>query len=416
MKLSEKSVWEGGNAPPVPRQFRPSDYPVSYGDSGFRKLFATIMTCIIVALFVFVFHAVVSRAANLSGLGLYLPFLAIPLVMIAALQSNRTTLVLLPDGIERGGLFGTRRIHRSQIRSWRIRVVKSTKYLDLQISGESWDKWSIQLTKQPDPAFEAWFYDIPNTDVLERQESEEAIRQDVALGGTPQERLDKVAAAKQRLSTIGVALALVLGWSVLFPYPLGLVVLTLALLPWLAVWLALSSSGLYTLGNVSKNNQRPDLTWVLAGPVIPLAVRAGIDAHLLVWTQALAPGAIAGLAVAMLIFMVLPAFAGGAKKYLFVTLGAIVYATAAVMLANSLLDHSQPANYAVAVLQKYQSTGKSHTPYFVVTPWPGQVEPVKLEPPNNLYWAKSVGDTLCVRQYRGALHMPWYTLNACEGG
>jgi hypothetical protein len=417
MLFKKKTIWAGGTEPPEPRQFRASEYPRIYTSSSKHKAGMLVVGLLVVpALLFFVltlFNAV--RAQD----GAYMAIVVAGLVALLAtgvfgsLLPYFSTLTLHADAIERSSLFGSRRIHRDQIQSWRLRMVKNTKYIDLAVSGEARDKWSIMLTVEPDAAFEAWFYDLPNGDLQERKQSEEDIRQDVTLGDTPEERLASVTSATKRQPFLYVALFIGLFWVYVFPSVGSSYLLLLVAAPWLAVLLAWSGRGMYTVGKPNKNSLRPDLAFLMLGPTIVLAMRAALDLRLLDWTQALLPGFTLGLVLTLFLWVAVPRFAGGGRKLLCATLAATAYATASLMLANTALDHASAVQYPVTILEKYRTTGKGAKSYFVISPWSGNAAPARIVPPPDLYNSKSLNEQVCIFQHAGALRMPWQELGEC---
>ncbi|MEZ4627333.1 MAG: hypothetical protein R2912_04350 [Eubacteriales bacterium] len=81
-----------------------------------------------------------------------------------------------------------------------------------------------------------------------------------------------------------------------------------------------------------------------------------------------------------------------------------------LLAINEDYDFKQPQDYAVTVVDKHISSGRSKVCYITVSPWGDQTEDTDIEVDKDQYKYAEIGDTATVLQFQGTLNMPWHTL------
>jgi hypothetical protein len=198
--------------------------------------------------------------------------------------------------------------------------------------------------------------------------------------------------------------------------------------PWIAVGMALSAPGSYSLfhGLLSKrftaassrtNVKCRSLAWVWSPAVLTLLLHYR---YLMLPNQApvigwgcLAGALLFGLAALSDEELWSPALrlhvAGG-----FVL--ALVWGYAAVLQLNTVLDDSPGAVYPTVVTAKSGRTVSDL--HLTIAPWRHEPEPRSVNVPVKVFLSVKPGGTVCMVMRQGALGIGWYTAQACpwKGG
>ena len=401
-----------------PRIFSPSDYPHSYVASTGNKVAATLFLMLFGGLSAAAlwYFATLSSFTNTTGQFILIAFSTVLLVLflLAALSTYRFKLVLQSDRIDYQGLFSSWSINRERINNWRIRTVKNAKNLELTSTEPGSGILKCALPFKPDAAFDAWFAGLPNADLVELKESEEEIRRNPAFGNTAEERSNTAARARKLVKTfsfIGFGIAF---WAILYPHPHNLPVWACLAMPWIAIVACWQSKGLYTLDPLGKRSARADLSFFILMPAFALAMRAAQNMNMLHWTEAIIPGIVAGLLLTALIGSTNNWYEKTLNKSTPYLILCAVYAIAATVLTNNLLDRSAPVSYSVKILAQRQTHGRGAASYLTVSAWGPRTTNSELVVSYVFYNSKTVGDIVCVHLHEGAYGMPWYNLGDCS--
>lgn len=87
--------------------------------------------------------------------------------------------------------------------------------------------------------------DVRNLDAGEQEKAWNEAASDPEIGPSPQDRVEAIGRARgtaRALSGIAIGIAI---WGFVYPYPYSLLMITLVAMPWLAVWIAECSQGLF---------------------------------------------------------------------------------------------------------------------------------------------------------------------------
>ena len=326
----------------------------------------------------------------------------------------RWHLVLNADTIEVHGLFGARRLARAQIAGRRLLTVQCGQRV-LQLvptEGARPLKLSPSYLKT-DAVYAAWIDALPDLDALDLQASEAAIESNAELGNTPEERLARLAAARQWARALTLASWAVAAWGYVYPRPYTLAVLALALLPWVAIVFTARSGGLYRF-DTRRNDARPSLAMPLCVPGFVLLMRALQDFGMLDWPRAVCFAAVAALAIGWAALQSDTRARAQPAVAVSVLLALCAYGVGVVVTGNDLLDDRPGNDYRVEVLSRYMSRGGRSTSYhLVLAPWGPRRQPQAVSVTRPLYAAVPPGSSVCIHQGPGALGISWYVVRGC---
>ena len=338
-------------------------------------------------------------------------FVLLGLFLIASIF--RSTVTLRADAIVVQGMFSSRTLLRSEIAGRRILPTQYVKTLVLIPNSSREKKLKLALTLRTDPAFDAWFASIPDIDAKEIAESQADLEADPDLGFHSDDRKQRIAQAKRTAKYLNVISWITLVWGFFFPRPYTLVVVTLTVLPIIAVVLLIRSSGIYQIEG-RRNDARPSLAVPFIFPGMVLVARTVQDIHLLEWTSIL----VAAIVCALLLLLVVSACDHALRKRPWTAVVILVfgafYVWGLIAQANALLDTSPARVFQVAVTGKHMSSGKSTTYYLRLEPWGPETTSQDVSVPSSLYDYADVGVTVCVDLYPGSLRIPWYEVDRCR--
>lgn len=88
----------------------------------------------------------------------------------------------------------------------------------------------------------------------------------------------------------------------------------------------------------------------------------------------------------------------------------VLFTFGSLEMINTDYDFNQPQEYAVTVVDKHLSSGRSKVCYITVSPWGDYTSEMDIEVDKDSYKSAVVGDTATVVQFQGALKMPWHAL------
>ena len=323
-------------------------------------------------------------------------------------------IVLKTDRLEIHELWRVRRVLRANIETRQVlHPPNSPAVLLLRLKAPSNRKIKLPMMWNMDSTWQTWFAAIPDVDADAAKTFEAEIAANTDLGTTPAERQQKLGTARSVARIATWANSVLVVWAFAYPHPYALVIVVVALLPWVAVWIMARSPGIYTI-NAPRGSGRPDLTIMIIAPGLLLMLRAMQDVQILDW-QRLLPGAV--LVSMILMGSVLWAVPPAREKrgmVLLTLLFLMAYGYGAVALADSMLDRSTGASYPTTVYGKYVTSGRNRTPKLQLEPWGPRAARDDVRVPWDLYRSTSVGETVCVVLHPGAFAVRWYRIAKCQ--
>jgi len=219
----------------------------------------------------------------------------------------------------------------------------------------------------------------------------------------------------RRVATVvnGAAYAAI-GWGFFYPHPYGLVIFLLGALPLVAVGIAVTGQGRYSLEG-RKDDPRPNLVVALILPGLVLMYRALTDEEVLDWRMLLwLTGAIAVAWVALL-YTVSPELRERKLTLAIMAPLMAAYGYGACALVDMRLDPHTPVVYDTKVLGKHVTSGRSRTYYLDVEPWGPRSGHGDVSVTRDFYDGASAGSRVCVYLWPGALGARWFETGSCPG-
>lgn len=225
---------------------------------------------------------------------------------------------------------------------------------------------------------------------------------------------NKAIAGRRRIALrLELASLAAAAWVYLYPHPYNLSVAALALLPVLAVFIALRSNGRFRLYR-EPNRAHPSIAVTFILPGLALLLRVSTDFYLAEWKL--------DLLLSCLITIVLLLAAGAADPFLrrrraalaAVALFTLPYGYGVATEANCILDHSPATIHRLTVVGKH-SFGY-HWFTLDLSPLPKGEETSTILVPFSLYLSLRKGAVICEARQPGALGIPWFTIQKCQTG
>jgi len=217
------------------------------------------------------------------------------------------------------------------------------------------------------------------------------------------------ARAAQLFTVVAVAVS---AWGLIDPRPYPLVMVLLALLPWLAI---LVSARWRRSPGGAEDSPRPDLFVPMMLPGCILGLRAVLDVQILAgWVPFLAAAVIA-----ILMALVIRRVQGERQIPLWLYLLLFIpvmgfYGYGATVLANKLFDQAPPKMYLTFVYDRSVNKISRHIERDLrLGPWGPRKAAANVEVPRRVFDAVRVDDSVCVLLHPGALGIAWFEVEPC---
>jgi hypothetical protein len=395
-----------------------SDYPRTYRPSGGWTVFLFLVAALVAiggALGVWYFgtgHEVRSPKDAMMLVGVCSAFVLLGLWLILFLLRFR--ILLLADGIEVRGLIFARMLPRDEILGWKVVPGhNSPPVLVLVPRSEHGRPLKVMSIFKPDVAFEDWLKTLKNLDAEEARQSAEEIANDPEVGATPEERLAGLPRARRIAGALQIAAFSAMAWGAFYPRPYRAAILTLAVLPWVAVGIVWRSPGLYRIDE-RRNDVHPNVAVPFILPGFVLLLRMLFDLHVFEWQGAIWLSISVGVVLWFAALMADPALRARKGIALLLLLLTSAYGAGAGLEANALLDKNPETIYQAKVLAKNIESGR-HTEYKLhLSPWGPKKETDMVSVRRKFYESVKPGESVCVALRPGALHVAWYAVRRCR--
>lgn len=358
-----------------------------------------------------------------TGQDVHSPQGGVLLVIVSALSCGlgllllayllRSKLVLYADRIELYGLFSVKQMSREQIEGWRVAQGRNSPSVLVLVERNSGRKLQIANIFRKDAALDEWMRDLSNLDVRDRIESEKQIDDDIELGSSKQERRAALRQAQKTEIALIFATIATCAWGLIYPRPYVLAVGSLVALPWLALFLAWRSHGLFRVDK-NQNDAHPTIAIPFIAPGFILTIIIVNSIEVLGVKNAVVATVVLTLLLAFGATKVDPTLRTRFAMMLLILAFSVAYGFGAAMAINVALDRSSAETYPTAVISQDISRGRSTTYYLVLEPWGPKQEPDRVSVPAYFYRSVAPGETVCVWLRRGALDIAWYTVGVCR--
>lgn len=397
-----------------------SSYPRTYRMSSGYRIFFIIIGPIFIGLSFFVWYSESpEQPINLYG-QIYLATMTIFLLCLGGgcllyVFSGRPNLTLQPNSIELRGLILTRRLNRIEIRGYRIVNQGNSLYeIILEPIVDTLKPVKISSMIKRDSVLDDWLDGIPDLDHIAQEQETAELADDPDLGGNPAERLARIDRAYRIAHWLTGLTFIVLIWALVYPRPYGVVIGTLALLPWIAIAMVALWPQLYRL-DAKTEFGRPMLALPLMLPGFMLMLRGVLDFNLLEWQMPVVIGGLVGVGVGAI-----ASFADRGTPLrigtLFLNLLIMLpYGGGVTLAVNWMFDQAPPQHFPTIVQGKNISQGSKQPTTYSVTlgAWGDR------QGANDVNVSKAVFDQIgtrmrvCVKVNRGALRMSYVHIVGC---
>jgi hypothetical protein len=336
--------------------------------------------------------------------------------VLVALDSMAFRLILNAETLEIHDLFRVRWVRRGDIASRQLlrQSRSSSSTLLLRLKEPAGRVLRLPVVWKTDERLDAWFQSIPDANAEAAKAFEDQVKSDTALGDSPDARLERLAEARRLASYAAYVPTAALFWSVAYPKPYELLVMTLAVLPWVGLALTARSPSLYELG-VRISRSRPNLTSLLTLPSFGLALLAYRGVHVLDWPHSLIFPIVGVIGFSIVTFRAMPHLTLQQTRTAWILpLIFALYGYGLGVIIDVHWDRSEPTVYPTRVLAKHISSGRSKTPFLRLAPWGARAEAQDTSVSWELYNQTAVGYSVCVALRQGLLGVPWYRVDPCE--
>lgn len=323
----------------------------------------------------------------------------------------RSRLVIEGTRLEVHGVFRVKAADLADIEGYRTIATRYGSFRRISLK-EGCGRININNYFASDEDFRAWFQQVPDLDLRDRDALLREIEQSDTLGSTPEERRGALSRAKRgNIALIVLSCSAAAGLNLGPAAALPISALVLALLPAALFLLLQREPLLYAFGR-RKADPRADLlfsfvvacfglvlfadkvTLVALGPLLTLIVPLFLAVIAAFARSAWTSRSRAGLLFALVVF-------------------AAMYSYGASIAADSLPDHSKPSIYSVPVVGKHITQGRSTTYYLSLAPWGPKESVDDFNVSETTYRETPVGGQVCLALHRGSVHAAWYQAVDC---
>ncbi|MBC8024990.1 MAG: hypothetical protein H7Y89_03280 [Steroidobacteraceae bacterium] len=358
---------------------------------------------------IFFVHA--SDTADIvQGIG----FLALPCGLLAwgFLYSLRTSVTFTQGEIVVQRAFRERRAKRSQVAAFRRVVEGLTNSIHL-FEADSTSPL-IELPPQIvfDPDFDAWLAGLVDLDARDSQRSMDRYLEESSQPGSSEEKLAALKSARGIATTAKWA-ALVLFAAIVFMGSRLDFLIAVAVLPWIAVALAVVRPTLFVLEE-DKSEVRASLFGACLVPSLAL-VYAAISGGLSVYAGRLALIVAASMIVSSAVVLWLVASLRRQPRALWSTLAlTALYSVGLVCVVNRDFDRGPMVVHETRVEERISEGSRNYI--LRVAQWGPRPNAEDFGVKRDFFDRVEKGQTVCVQLWPGALGVRWYELKVCPAG
>jgi len=338
--------------------------------------------------------------------------LTLPLALYFLALALRSRLVIDGTRVEVHYAFTEKTADLSEIEGYRTISTRNGSYWQLKLKE---GRGTISVSKSFDcEGVRAWLAQIPNLDERDRKAVLDEIEQNQELGATPEERMAKLAGAKQlNYGLMGLAIVAALGFGMggaTWRLPSAMV---LAVVPVALIYLAHSEPLLYTIIK-PKRDPRSDVTIAFLVSGFGL-IFGNHGAHFVETPKLLEYAGLAGLLCCTGIYAAArknAQFWGAMIGMLFI---AGMYGWGLAAAADTVPDKSAAVSYTTTVVNKHVTHGRSTSYYLDLAPWGPMQGRNEVSVSSSTYQSTAIGEQVCLELRPGVLRVQWYRLVACNG-
>ena len=314
------------------------------------------------------------------------------------------------DAIEIKNGFNTQRMMRDDIAG--MRRLRGRRAADILVfepkNNQQYKKLQMKMIFDKDAIFDSWIGSLDNLDKEDLERSRDAIENDIRFGQTPEERHSRLLAARKQAWAIeGMSIGICF-WGMIISDPYAILAPLLAVLPFMALFMAMASNGLFRLVPLA-NDAHPSFNCTLILPCVALYFCNFQNMSFIDWHQGLTLAFLGGIILTALVCKADPQTKRpGNIIALFLMLS--LYGYGLVGFINTLSDVTPVGILKFTVTKKEYSHGRHPQPQLLLNENPPRIHSVSAV----LYKQVQVGQAVCKVVHQGWLGIGWYHLSACD--
>jgi hypothetical protein len=337
-----------------------------------------------------------------------LSLLMIALFIIGLLDAAKARFVIDSDRVLAKGVFTDRELLFHQIAGYRT----DDKYIYILPLEKSFKRIKISRYFGGTAEILNWLSEnYPDLDEQKALSEKEEILSNYELVYTPEQREEKLAAARKRSKALNWAGGLIAVWIIFFPEPYEAAVFATLVVPIVSIMVSKYSGGLIRLRE-EKASAYPSVFSGLFFPALAICIRALMDFNIFQYGNAWKGALLVAAGLMTLILIRSKEFLfRSAKDYgvvFFFGVLSLAYGYGAVVTINCTWDTTTPTVYQAQVTGKHVSSGKSTTYYVTLTPWGPQTKTDDVAVSKGMYNRLQNGNDVRVYFRKGLFSIPWF--------
>jgi hypothetical protein len=213
------------------------------------------------------------------------------------------------------------------------------------------------------------------------------------------------------INRLGLCLAL---WEALYSHPYSIALTVAMIFPLVTLFVLYIHRKSISLedGDKKTGTKQPSLLAALIASSMILALRAGLDYDLLVFSDCLIAWGIGFIVLTTIILWIestsaikIRFFSGhGLSIMIFV----LAYSYGSMIIADCFFDNTKPEIYHTHVLRKHMTGGRRYNFYLMLDKRGQQTKPGDVSVSSSFYRKTQPGDGIDVYVKKGTLDIPWY--------
>jgi hypothetical protein len=282
------------------------------------------------------------------------------------------------------------------------------------VPSESRDK-AIKISRymQRDHFFEDWLLSLRDLNEAGEERSQTNLSRDLGRGPDNEENAVSNSWAGGAAMALNIAGAFFVVFGIFLPDPSDALIIILAAASILAVMMMIVWPANFRL-DIRGDGTRHTLFYLFILPGIALAWRADADMQLGGSGMPVAAAAAIALLIAVISLVAYRRSSGAVSGVAVLFVLMLPYGFGLTLMNNSRFDTSEAQVFPVTVQDKRYTPGSRHSlaTYWVeLGPWGARSTASSISVPYEFYDRLNIGMGATFRLYRGALHMPYYTLH-----
>ncbi len=385
------------------------EYKVSKGWAIFIYIMAPVMIC----LFCWLLTLPFSKNGNLNALWFAGPFALIMIFMIIVglIDTVKGKFVITSEKVYTITTLSSRELLLSEIKGYR--VTDANIEIESNIPGKKKIEVSIH-TANTSEIIEWLSSNYPDLDVLKKSDEEQEILNDDTFGWSSsqrEERLSDARSAAKIMNWIGGIFGV---WMIFYPHPYKYAVIACIVVPLASLAVMQYFNGLIRFFEY-RASAYPNLSGGIMLPILALLFRTITSYQISDYSNSWLP--ILGFAgiLTLIVSFRNPEFRLGNPKGYFALLGAFlslsVYSFDVILQMNCQYDNSEAEVFAVKIIDKRISKGRTTSYYLELTRWGGQRESHEVSVSKSFYNQIEKNETVNILSKRGRLNIPWYVVS-----